>query len=74
MCLGVPGELTNIDSSIGTVKIGDTDLYVGLDLVPEVKVGDYVLVHAGFAVQIIDREEALETWQLIKELAAYDNN
>lgn len=62
----------SITGNIGTVKIGDAQIKVGLDLVPEVAVEDYVLIHAGFAVQIIDQHEAMITWELIKELAEYE--
>ncbi|QNB46772.1 HypC/HybG/HupF family hydrogenase formation chaperone [Thermanaerosceptrum fracticalcis] len=68
MCLGVPGQVIEIKNNIGVVKISDTLIKVGLDLVRPVNVGDYVLIHAGFAIQVIDQEEALLTWQLIKEM------
>ncbi|HBW34057.1 HypC/HybG/HupF family hydrogenase formation chaperone [Desulfosporosinus sp. BICA1-9] len=74
MCLGVPGEIIEINETIGTVKIGDTQIKVGLDLVSPVRVGDHVLVHAGFAVQVIDAYEASLTWELIKELATNEHN
>jgi hydrogenase expression/formation protein HypC len=73
MCLGVPGEVIKIEGNIGTVQIGDAQIQAGLDLIPAVAVGDHVLVHAGFAVQIIDKQEALVTWLLIKELAKYEH-
>lgn len=73
MCLGVPGQVIKIEGNIGTVKIGDAQIQAGLDLIPEVVEGDHVLVHAGFAVQIIDKQEALVTWQFIKELAEYEH-
>lgn len=73
MCLGVPGEVIEIKGTIGTVKIGDAHIQVGLDLVPDAAVGDHVLVHAGFAVQTIDEQEAAVTWQFIKELAEYEH-
>lgn len=69
MCLGIPGQVEAIIGNAGTVKIGDAQIKVGLDLVPEVAVDDYVLIHARFAVQIIDQHEAMVTWGLIKELA-----
>lgn len=72
MCLGVPGQVIEIEGNMGTVKIGEAKIKVGLDLVPEVAVGDHVLVHAGFAVQIIDQKEASATWELVKELAEYE--
>lgn len=73
MCLGVPGQVLSITGNMGTVKIGEAQIQVGLELVPQVTVGDHVLIHAGFAVQIIDAGEASATWELIKELAAYES-
>ena len=73
MCLGVPGEVIKIEGNIGTLKVGDAQIQAGLDLVPAAAVGDHVLIHAGFAVQIIDKQEALVTWQLIKEIAEYED-
>ncbi len=74
MCLGVPGQVIEVTENIGTVKIGDTQIKVGLDLIPHVSEGDHVLVHAGFAVQIIDELEASLTWELIKELAEHESS
>lgn len=74
MCLAIPGKVLEIINNTGIVEIGDVKLKVGLDLLPEVAVNDYVLIHAGFAIQLIDKEAALETWELIKELAEDEYN
>lgn len=68
MCLAVPMKLEAIDGEIGTVDIGGVKRNVGLTLIEEPKVGDYLLVHAGFAIQKIDEDEAAETIKLLKEL------
>ncbi|APC09245.1 HypC/HybG/HupF family hydrogenase formation chaperone [Neomoorella thermoacetica] len=69
MCLGVPGQVVSKDGHTGMVKIGDLVVRVGLDLVPEAAVGDHVLVHAGFAIQVINENEAALTWQLLEKMA-----
>lgn len=72
MCLGVPGRILEVIGNMAMVEIGEARTKVGLDLVPDARVGDYVLVHAGFAVQIVNEAEARTTWELIKELAEYE--
>ncbi len=68
MCLGIPGRVDKIEGEMATVEFGGADRQVSLELVPgEVNVGDYVLVHAGFALERIDEDEARETLQMLKE-------
>jgi len=74
MCLAVPGKLLEIvapneaapTSAVGTVDFQGTRVEVGLAFTPEAKVGDWVLVHAGFALSVLDEAEALETWSYLK--------
>lgn len=72
MCLAVPGkvlESTDIGSNrIATVQFGGVTRTVYLDLLPEAEVGDYVLVHVGFAISKIDEVEAKRTYALLEEL------
>jgi len=68
MCLAVAGRVVSIDGMNGIVEVGGIKREAGLHLVPEVKVGDYVLLHAGFAIQIIDEKEAIETMKLLEEM------
>lgn len=68
MCLAVPGKILSIDDYKGLVEIGNMKREVFIHLIPDVKVGQYVLVHAGCAIQTIDEEEAAKTLELIKEL------
>ena len=68
MCLAIPEKLLRIDGDVGYVKFAGTERRIGLALVPDAKVGDFVLVHAGFAIQRMDAAEAAETLQLIEEL------
>jgi hydrogenase expression/formation protein HypC len=68
MCLGIPGRVDRIDGVMATVEFGGAGRQVSLELVPdEVEVGDYVLVHAGFALERIDEEEARETLKMLNE-------
>ena len=67
MCIAVPAEVIEIkDGNIGLVDFGDLQHEVRLDLV-DVKVGEFVLVHVGFAIQRLSREEGLETRELFRQ-------
>jgi len=65
MCLAVPGKILGISGSdatrMGTVSFGGISKEACLAFVPEAKVGDYVLVHAGFAISVVDEAEAAQT-------------
>ena len=69
MFFAIPGKITEIrEDSLATVDILGATREVALDLTPQAGLGDYVLVHAGFAIEVVDAEYALETIELIKEL------
>ncbi len=68
MCLAVPAQLVSINDTIGTIELTGAQRDCSLLLVPEAKVGDWLLVHAGFAVQIVDEEEAKATMDAFREL------
>lgn len=73
MCLAVPGELVAIEgvddlTRMGRVSFGGVVKAVSLAYTPEAKLGDYVLVHVGFAIQTIHEEEARRTLELIREM------
>jgi hydrogenase expression/formation protein HypC len=74
MCVAVPAEVIEIrDGNIGLVDYGELQQEVRLDLV-DVKVGEFVLVHVGFAIQRLSREEGLETLAIFKDVyAALEN-
>jgi len=78
MCLSVPGKLVEITDTIDeTFRIGRVSFdgimkEVNLALVPEAKPGDYVLVHVGAAISIVDEEEAQKTFELLKQLGELD--
>lgn len=74
MCVAVPAEVIEIkEGNIGVVDYGELRQEVRLDLV-DVKVGEFVLVHVGFAIQRLSREEGLETRELFKEVFAAMEN
>jgi hydrogenase expression/formation protein HypC len=68
MCLAVPAKIISIKDSLARVARGGVERDASLMLLPEAKVGDYVLVHAGFAMQIVDEKDASETDALLAEM------
>ena len=68
MCLAVPAKILSIQDALAKVELSGVTKDVSLMLLPEAKVGDYVLVHAGFAMQIVDEKEAEETYALLDEM------
>lgn len=69
MCLGVPAKITEITKDGAIVDVGGVEREVSLALLTGVRVGDYVIVHAGFAIQRLDEERALEAIRLFEEFA-----
>lgn len=68
MCLATPMQVTSIEGSVATVQSAGVRLDVGLELVDDVAVGDYVIVHAGYAIQRLTAEEAAETLSILERL------
>lgn len=69
MCLAIPAQVKTIeDNSLAIVDILGVTREVALDLTPQAKVGDYVLVHAGFAIEVVNEEDARQTLDLIKQI------
>jgi hydrogenase expression/formation protein HypC len=73
MCLGIPGEILSIEEGghglrQARVRFGGIVREANLDLVPEAQVGEYVIVHAGFAISVIDAEEAQSVFRLLEEM------
>ncbi|BAK43414.1 HypC/HybG/HupF family hydrogenase formation chaperone [Eggerthella sp. YY7918] len=68
MCLAIPAKITEIkNDSLATVDILGVTRDIALDLTPNAGVGDFVLVHAGFAIEVVDPEYAQETIDLVKQ-------
>jgi len=78
MCLAVPGKIISIDDpgegntggAIGKVDFQGSRVEVSLLMTPEARVGDWVLVHAGFALNTLDEKDALETWDYLRQINA----
>ncbi len=68
MCLAVPARVESIEGKDARVNLSGNKMRACLDLLTDVRVGDYVLLHAGYAIQKIDEEEAQKTLELIEEL------
>lgn len=76
MCLGVPGRILDIYEanglSMGKIDFGGVTREVCLAFVPEAKVGDYAIIHVGFAINLLSEQEAQETLELFKQIAGLD--
>jgi len=72
MCLAVPAEVKSIDGHTATVDYGGVTRNANISLV-DVKVGEYVIVHAGYAIQVLDKEEARKTLDIFKEMLELEN-
>lgn len=68
MCIGVPGQIIEITGRDGWIDIQGVRQKVNLFLVPEARLGDFVMVHAGAAIQVIAADEAAEVSELLKEM------
>ena len=72
MCLAIPTQILSIDGSQAEIEIGGVRRTISLTLTPEARVRDYVIVHTGFAISVLDEAEARETLSLFAEMAALD--
>ena len=72
MCLAIPALITEIENDEAEVDIGGISRRINLSLTPEAKVGDYVVVHAGYGISIVDQSEAEETLRMFREIAGYE--
>ena len=71
MCLAIPAKITKIDNSMGTIDMEGVQKDVSLLLLEDAKIGDYVIVHAGFAIHKIDEAEAMESLKVLRELVSF---
>ena len=78
MCLAIPGKVLDLEqdgeSRLARVEFGGITRKVSLDLVPEAGVGDYVIVHVGFAISKVDEEEAHRTLELLEQMSALQDD
>lgn len=76
MCLAIPGKVLTKENiggvEVGQVQFGGITRQVALGFVPEARVGDYVMVHVGFAISRVDAEEAQRTYEMLKELGTLE--
>lgn len=68
MCLGIPGRIMEIKGGTATADVAGTRKEISLRLLEGVAIGDFVIIHAGFAIEKLDKERALETLALIEEI------
>jgi hydrogenase expression/formation protein HypC len=74
MCVAIPAKIKSIQESMARVEVGGVERSASLQLTPQAKLGDYVLIHAGFAIHVIDEQEAKETLKLFEELGALEKD
>ena len=72
MCLAIPSKIVEINGQTARIDVAGVQREASLMIVEDVRVGDYVIVHAGFAIHKIDEAEAEESLRLLKEVAASD--
>ena len=67
MCLGIPMKIVRIDGETGLVKTGGLERKANLSLIKDAKVGDYILMHAGFAIEKVKEDEAKRTIKVLRD-------
>ena len=76
MCLAIPGKVVSVEQAngirVGRIQFGGIVRQASLDFVPEAEVGDYVMVHVGFAISKVDADEAERTYELLEEMGALE--
>jgi len=73
MCLAVPARIVELEQDRAVVDAMGNRWKAKTTLLPEAKLGDLVLIHAGFAISLVDEEEAKKTWQLLAEISEFDD-
>lgn len=73
MCLGIPAKILDIQGDIAKVAIGEVTYQANIGLLDEVAVGDFIILHAGFAIEKVDPAEAEETMRLVREIQQHSN-
>ena len=74
MCLGIPAKIIFIEGEMATVSIGGVEYPASLQLLPDASLGDYVIIHAGFAIERVDLQEAEETIRMIHDIETGSRN
>jgi hydrogenase expression/formation protein HypC len=73
MCLAIPARIVELEADRAVVDAMGNRWKAKTTLLPDAKLGDLVLIHAGFAISLVDEEEAKKTWQLIAEISEFDD-
>ena len=73
MCLAIPARIIELEADKAVVDAMGNRWRAKTTLLPEAKLGDLVLIHAGFAISLVDEEEAKKTWQLIAEISEFQD-
>ena len=73
MCLAIPARIVKLEDDRAIVDAMGNQFHAKTTLLPNVKLGDLVLIHAGFAISMIDEDEARKTWQLIEEIDQFND-
>ena len=74
MCLAIPAKVISVDGASARVSIEDVEYTASLLLLDNVKPGDFIMLHAGFAIEKLDPDEAAETLRLLNEIAKYSTH
>ena len=74
MCLAIPARIVELDGDKAVADAMGNRFKARTTLIPQARLGDIVLVHAGFAITIVDEEEAKKTWQLFAEFAEFETH
>ena len=72
MCLAIPARIVELDKDNAIVDAMGNSFRAKTTLLPEAKLGDLVLIHAGFAISLVDEEEAKKTWELLAQIANFE--
>ena len=73
MCLAIPARIVKLEDDRAIVDAMGNQFHARTTFLPNVKLGDLVLIHAGFAISMIDEDEARKTWQLIEEIDQFND-
>lgn len=73
MCLAVPMEVVQIEDELATVEVAGVRRQINVGLLEDVRIGEFVIVHAGYAIEKLDSKEAEETLDLIRQVASFDD-
>ena len=74
MCLSIPAKVIEIDGQMAKVEVGGVNYEASLQMLSDINVGDYVLLHTGFAIEKIDEEEAIETLKVFEEFENFNQD